>query len=66
MFVNETLRPILQQRKLPSDKTMHSARSFVDPNPEIVQLTKFEQTDPEIGGNLHSAARRITQSFCTC
>lgn len=52
-FVNETPRPILQQLKLPSDKIMQSARSFVDPHPEIVQLTRFEQTDPEIGENLN-------------
>ena len=32
---------------------MQSARSFVDPHPEIVQLTRFEQTDPEIGENLN-------------
>ena len=51
--MNETPRPILQQLKLPSDKIMQSARSFVDPHPEIVQLTRFEQTDPEIGENLN-------------
>ena len=52
-FVNERPRPILQQLKLPSDKIVQSSRSFVDPHPEVVQLTRFEQTDPEIGENLN-------------
>lgn len=52
-FVNAKPRPLLPQLDLPTDGNHRSLQSMVDPCPEIVQLTKFEQTDPEICQSLY-------------